>query len=128
VEGNSQTARERGGEGAELGRRLGVADLEMLGLALEGAALVADPRVDEGLGRLDEATAAALEGQAAISISSAWACCFMVSACTAVLDFERAFAWCDRIAEFAERYSSRYMLAFCRGEYGGCAAPEGRSA
>ena len=27
-------------------------------------------------------------------------------------------AWCDRIAEFAERYGSRYMLAFCRAEYG----------
>jgi DNA-binding NarL/FixJ family response regulator len=35
-----------------------------------------------------------------------------------VYDFERAFAWCDRIAEFADRYGSRYMLAFCRAEYG----------
>ena len=33
-------------------------------------------------------------------------------------DYERAFEWCDRIAEFAERYGSRYMLAFCRAEYG----------
>jgi LuxR family transcriptional regulator, maltose regulon positive regulatory protein len=39
-------------------------------------------------------------------------------ACTAVLGFERAFEWCDRIAEFADRYGSRYMLAFCRAEYG----------
>jgi LuxR family transcriptional regulator, maltose regulon positive regulatory protein len=35
-----------------------------------------------------------------------------------VLDYGRAFEWCDRIAEFAERYGSRYMLAFCRAEYG----------
>ena len=42
----------------------------------------------------------------------------LVSACTAVRDYERAFEWCDRIAEFAERYGSRYMLAFCRAEYG----------
>jgi ATP/maltotriose-dependent transcriptional regulator MalT len=67
---------------------------------------------------LDEATAAALEGEAEIPISSAWTCCFLVSACTAVLDFERAAEWCDRIADFAERYGSRYMLAFCRAEYG----------
>ena len=33
-------------------------------------------------------------------------------------DYERAFEWCDRIAEFAERYGSRYMLASCRAEYG----------
>ncbi|HYY76029.1 MAG TPA: LuxR C-terminal-related transcriptional regulator [Gaiellaceae bacterium] len=103
---------------AELGRRFAVADLEMLGLALEGAALVACAEVEEGMRYLDEATATALEGDATIPISSAWTCCFMVSACTAVLDYERAFGWCDRIAEFAERYGSRYMLAFCRAEYG----------
>jgi LuxR family transcriptional regulator, maltose regulon positive regulatory protein len=67
---------------------------------------------------LDEATAAALEDEARIPISSAWAFCFLVSACTAVRDYERAFEWCDRIADFAERYGSRYMLAFCRAEYG----------
>ncbi|MGH3040534.1 MAG: LuxR C-terminal-related transcriptional regulator, partial [Gaiellaceae bacterium] len=64
------------------------------------------------------ATATAVEGEATIPISSAWACCILVSACMAVRDFERAFEWCDRIAEFAERYGSRYMLAFCRAEYG----------
>ncbi len=42
----------------------------------------------------------------------------MVGACTAVLDFPRAAEWCDRVAEFAERHGSRYMLAFCRAEYG----------
>jgi LuxR family transcriptional regulator, maltose regulon positive regulatory protein len=67
---------------------------------------------------LDEATATALAGEAMIPISGAWACCFLVTACSAVLDYERAFEWCDRIAEFAERYGSRYMLAFCRAEYG----------
>src|SRR5690606_12036181 len=46
-----------------------------------------------------------------------WTCCFLVTACTRVLDFERAFEWCDRIAEFAKRYGSRYMLGFCRAEY-----------
>ena len=103
---------------AEHGRRFGVVDLEMLGLALAGAALVASTQVTEGMRRLDEATAAALEGEAEIPISGAWACCFLVSACTAVRDFERAGEWCDRIAEFAERFGSRYMLAFCRAEYG----------
>ena len=75
--------------------------------------------VDEGMRRLDEATAAALEGEAAIPIAGAWAFCFLVTACSAVRDYERASEWCDRIAEFAESYGSRYMLAFCRAEYGG---------
>jgi LuxR family transcriptional regulator, maltose regulon positive regulatory protein len=116
--GDTETARDLGARAAELGRRFEVADLEMLGLALEGAALVACAEVEEGMRYLDEATATALEGEATIPISSAWACCFLVSACTAVQDFDRASAWCDRIAEFAERYGSRYMLAFCRAEYG----------
>src|ERR671922_2073487 len=90
----------------------------MLGLALQGATLVARAQVADGMRYLDEATATALAGEATIPIAGAWACCFLVSACSAVRDYERAFQWCDRIAEFAERYGSRYMLAFCRAEYG----------
>jgi LuxR family maltose regulon positive regulatory protein len=116
--GDTAHALELAGQAAELGRRLGVTDLEMLGLALEGATMVACAQVEQGMRYLDEATAAALEGDAAVPISGAWACCFLVTACSAVRDYERAFEWCDRIAEFAERYGSRYMLAFCRAEYG----------
>jgi LuxR family maltose regulon positive regulatory protein len=116
--GDTGSAAELAGRAAELGRQFGVADLEMLGLALEGATLVSCARVGEGMRCLDEATAAALEGEATIPISSAWAFCFLVSACLAVRDYDRAFDWCDRIAEFADRFGSRYMLAFCRAEYG----------
>lgn len=116
--GDTPRARELAGFAAELGRRFAVPDLEMLGLALDGAALVASAQVQEGMRCLDEATVTALEGEATIPASSAWACCFLVGACTAVFDFERAFEWCDRIAEFAERYGSRYFLAFCRADYG----------
>jgi DNA-binding NarL/FixJ family response regulator len=118
AQGDSERARELAAAAAALGRRLDVPDLEMLGLALEGTTLVACADVEEGMSCLDEATATALEGEAQIPISGAWACCLLVSACTAVLDYERAFEWCDRIAEFAERYGSRYMLGFCRAEYG----------
>ena len=117
--GDSDRAIELAVEAAAIGRRLEVPDLQMLGLALEGATLVAGAHVDEGMRRLDEATAAALEGEAEVAIAGAWACCFLVTACSAVRDYERASEWCDRIAEFAERYGSRYMLAFCRAEYGG---------
>jgi LuxR family transcriptional regulator, maltose regulon positive regulatory protein len=116
--GETAKAAELGAQAAEAGRRFDVADLEMLGLALEGAALVAGARVADGMRRLDEATATAVAGEAAIPMSGAWTCCFLVTACTKVLDYERASEWCDRIAEFAERYGSRYMLAFCRAEYG----------
>ena len=116
--GDADRAIARAGEAAAIGRGFGVPDLEMLGQALEGATLVAGAQVDEGMARLDQATAAALAGDAAIPIAGAWAFCFLVTACLAVRDYERAAEWCDRIAEFAERYGSRYMLAFCRAEYG----------
>ena len=116
--GDTQRAAELARTASELGRRLGVPDLEMLGLALEGATLVACAQVQDGMRRLDEATVSALEGGAANPISGAWTFCFLVSACTAVLDYGRAAQWCDRIAEFAERFGSRMMLAYCRAEYG----------
>ncbi len=118
LDGDTEMARSLAVRAAEVGRRLDVPDLEMLGLALEGASLVACAEVREGMRRLDEATAAALEDRAQIPISGAWTFCFLVSACMAVADLDRASAWCDRIARFSERYGSRYMLAFCRAEYG----------
>jgi DNA-binding CsgD family transcriptional regulator len=117
LRGEHRLAEARGMETAQLGRRFNVADLEMLGLALQGAVLVARGRVDAGMPCLDEASAIALTGDAAIPMSSAWTCCFLVTACTQVLDYDRACEWCDRIAQFAQRYGSRYMLGFCRAEY-----------
>ncbi|MGH3072687.1 MAG: helix-turn-helix transcriptional regulator [Gaiellaceae bacterium] len=119
-------ARRLGAYAAEIGRRFDVPDLEMLGLGLEGAALVAAAQVPEGMRCLDEATAAALAGEATIPISSAWTCCFLVTACAAVQDYERASEWCERIEAFAERYGSRYMLGFCRAEYGAVRVWRGR--
>ena len=116
--GDTERAGELARTASDLGRRVGVADLEMLGLALEGATLVSCARVEDGMRRLDEATVSALGGGASNPISEAWTFCFLVSACTATLDFGRAAQWCDRIAEFAERYGSRMMLAYCRAEYG----------
>jgi DNA-binding NarL/FixJ family response regulator len=118
MRGEAELAGELGARAAELGRQLEVPDLEMLGLALEGSTLVTRGRTDEGMRCLDEATAAAVAGDATLPVSGAWACCFLVSSCLTVRDLERAAEWCDRIAAFAERYGSRYLLAFCRAEYG----------
>jgi DNA-binding CsgD family transcriptional regulator len=124
--GEPERAAELARTSTELGARLGVPDLVMLGLALEGSTLVACGEVREGMRRLDEATATALAEEAAIPIAGAWSCCFLVTACVAVRDYERAFEWCDRIAAFADRYGSRYMLAFCRAEYGAVDLSRGR--
>jgi LuxR family transcriptional regulator, maltose regulon positive regulatory protein len=124
--GDTEAASALAADATQLGRRFGVPDLEMLGLALEGATLVGCARVDEGMRCLDEATATALGGEAEIPISGAWTFCIMVGACTAALDFGRASEWCDRVADFAERFGSRYMLAYCRAEYGAVHVWRGR--
>jgi DNA-binding NarL/FixJ family response regulator len=116
-QGRTETALELAAQAAEIGRRFDVPDLQMLGLALRGVLLVTCAEVEEGMGCLDEATATALEGEATVPISAAWACCFLVTACEAVRDYPRAFEWCDRIAEFSGRYGSTYMLGFCRTHY-----------
>jgi LuxR family transcriptional regulator, maltose regulon positive regulatory protein len=116
--GDSARTLELAASTAGVGRRLGVPDLEMLGLALEGATLVSRAQVEDGMRLLDEATTAAIEDEAAVPIAGAWTFCFLVTACIAVRDYDRASEWCDRIAEFADRHGSRYMLAFCQSEYG----------
>ncbi|QZY29733.1 LuxR family transcriptional regulator [Nocardioides coralli] len=126
IVGDTGRALELATRAAEVGRDLGVPDLEVLGLALRGAVLVSEADVEEGMGCLDEATAAALAGETTIPISGAWACCFLVGSCNAVRDFERAGQWCERIEELAERYGSRYLLATCRAEYGAVYLWQGR--
>ncbi len=108
------SARGRAGRARGL---VGARDAVMLGLALGGATDVSAGRVEAGMRRLDEAAAAALEGST-VPIARAWTFCFLVTACITVLDYDRAAAWCDRIAEFAQRNGSRMMLGFCRAEYG----------
>lgn len=116
--GDAASSRRLSVRAAALGRQFGVPDLEMLGLALEGTGLVGAAMVKEGMACLDEAAATAIGSEPAIPISRAWTCCLLVSACEAVRDYPRAYQWCDRIAEFAERYGSAYMLGFCRVHYG----------
>ncbi len=102
----------------EVGRTLDVPDLVMLGLGLQGAVLVADGDVDAGMALLDEAAATAVSEPSAIPISSAWTCCFLVTACEQIGDYPRAYEWCGQIEAFARRYESRYMMGFCRAHYG----------
>ena len=103
---------------ASVGRRLAVTDLEMLGLALEGATLVSGGIVHEGMGRLHGATTIARKEGAAVPIAAGWTFGYQVAACLAVGDYRRAAEWCDRIRDFANRHGSRYMFGSYRAGYG----------
>jgi LuxR family maltose regulon positive regulatory protein len=100
-----------------IGRSLGESDIELSAIALEGMALASSGKVAEGIRQLDEASAAAMAGE----ISELWAvgraCCYLITACERVRDFERAFQWCERMLEFAQRWRIRSLFAVCRAHY-----------
>ena len=109
-------ARLLGARAVELGRAFRTPELEMLGLGLEGRALVSEGSFEEGMRRLDEATTVALAGEAKLLYCVAWACCYLVSACERVRDYERAAQWCTRVGEFCGQHDI-FLLNTCRAHY-----------
>jgi ATP/maltotriose-dependent transcriptional regulator MalT len=123
--GDADLALEHGRAAADLGRRLEVPDLEAIGLAQEGVALVARGEVAAGMSRLDEGSAIARAENLHVPVSLAWALCYVVSACERVGDFARAVQWCGAMREVAERWHGRQILGICRTSYGCILAAQG---
>jgi DNA-binding CsgD family transcriptional regulator len=118
-------ARRLAAHAVELGRSFGVPEVEMLGLGLEGRALVSEGDLDEGMRRLDEATTVALQGEARLLYCVAWACCYVISACERVRDYERATQWCGRVGEFCDQHDI-FLLNTCRAHYASVLSWQGR--
>ena len=126
VDEDPAAARRLAGQALEIGRRFGVPELEMVGLGLEGVALVSEGDLAAGMGRLDEAVAAALSGEAEILVCVAWACCYLIAACEQVRDYDRAGEWCERVGEFCKRYGIALPLSVCKANYAGVLTWQGR--
>jgi len=114
---DAAAARERGDVALELGQKLGLLDLEMLARALEGLVLVAEGQVDEGMRRLDEATASALAGEMAALDAVGATCCFLVHACERVRDYDRAAQWGERVKRFSREWGIAPSLTVCRTQH-----------
>ena len=125
VDANPERAQSLASYAAELGRSLGVPDLEALGLALEGSALVLRGDVDAGMLLLDEASAIAAGEELHLPITPAWAFCCLIFACDGVGDFPRAAQWCEIMRRFSERWGGRQMMGVCRSAYGRVLATSG---
>jgi DNA-binding CsgD family transcriptional regulator len=119
------TARRLAARAVELGRAFGAPELEMLGLGLEGRALVSDGEWEEGMRRLDEATTVALQSGATLLYCVAWACCYLISACERVRDYERATQWCARVGDFCSQHDI-FLLNTCRAHYASVLSWQGR--
>ena len=125
LEEDTAKARQLAARAVELGRMFGSPELEMLGLGLEGRALVSDGELAEGMGRLDEATTVALAGEARLLYCVAWACCYLISACERVRDFDRAAQWCERVGDFCSQHDI-FLLNTCRAHYASVLSWQGR--
>lgn len=116
--GDPAQARRLAGEARELGHRLGAVDLEMFALATEGAALVAEGEITDGMRRLDEAAAAALGGEFEDLRAAGWTCCYLIGACERVRDFGRAAQWCREVEAFSRRLDIRFVTGVCQTHHG----------
>ncbi|HST05447.1 MAG TPA: tetratricopeptide repeat protein [Chloroflexia bacterium] len=118
-EDDTSTTLKLAGRGVEIGRALGLIDLEMFGLALQGFALVSEGKVDEGMRCLDEATTAATGGEISNRTAIGSTCCCLIFACERVLDYDRALEWCERLQDYCERTGYVPLLGVCRSHYAG---------
>ena len=117
-----ELARAASGGGARRRRR----DLEAMGLALEGEALVAEGEFAEGLRLLDGAAAMAIASGSDDFACVTTTCCSMLAACEVAADVERASQWCEVTTEYALRYGMRNIFAICRTSYAGVLISCGR--
>ncbi len=101
----------------DIGRRLGLVDLEMLAMALQGLALVSSGKVAEGMPRLDEVAVAAMSGEMTDLLAIGFACCYLITACERARDFDRAEQWCKRVDTFCKRTQFGTLFSICRIQY-----------
>ena len=115
-----------GADARACGRECGDLDLEMQGLSLEGLALVAEGRVEEGMLLVEEAAAAVLGGELSGADVAGWICCHLIYACERVSDTRRAAEWCGAMRGFCERWEMPGMFGMCRAHHGSVLVSEGR--
>ncbi len=101
----------------EAARSLGLTDVEMLALVIEGLALVTAGRVQEGVARVDEAATAVMAGDIDDLVIAGTILCYTMDACGRVRDYDRAQQWCDRVKRWAEEQRFPVIFAACRPHY-----------
>jgi LuxR family maltose regulon positive regulatory protein len=105
-------------ESLRLARDSNCPDVEVLATALNGLALVMNAQPARGLALLDEAAAAALAGDISDPYAAGLTCCYLISACDRIRDYDRAAQWCARLREFSSRQRFAILMTTCRLQYG----------
>ncbi len=116
-DGDPDRADRHAAEAIRIGRALGTIDLEMVGRALQGLALVTSGAVADGMRTLDEVNAAVVAGELKDLIAIGLSCCYLIAACDRVRDYDRASQWCTRLKAFCAKWGLRPLFAVCRTQY-----------
>jgi LuxR family transcriptional regulator, maltose regulon positive regulatory protein len=116
-EGDPQRALAMADEGIRVARKAGSLDMEMLGRAVRGLALVTAGSVQEGMRCLDEVNAAVIAGELTDLVAIGLSSCYLIAACERVRDYDRAVQWCKRLKIFCTQWGLRPLLAVCRTQY-----------
>jgi DNA-binding NarL/FixJ family response regulator len=95
--GDYASAEDAAGRAAEIGARVGDADLLTLALHFQGRALMKEGRVREGLALLDEAMVAVVAGEVWPPVAGN-IYCSMIDACQEISDLRRAHEWTAALA------------------------------
>jgi LuxR family maltose regulon positive regulatory protein len=116
-DGEPDRANDHAARGIRVAQGIGSKDLELLGRALQGLALVAAGAVAEGMCGLDEVNAAVVAGEMTDRVLIGLACCHMIAACDRVRDYDRALQWCARFKALGAAWGLRPLFAVCRAQY-----------
>lgn len=116
-DGDPDRAHALAAQGIQTARIAGNVDLEMLGLSVQGLALVTSGAVAEGMRHLDEVNAAILAGDLKDPVVIGLSSCYLIAACERVRDYDRAVQWCTRLKAFCETWGLRPLFAVCRTQY-----------
>ncbi len=112
-----ETALRLGEEAVEIARKLNDFDLEMMGIALEGLAMVCSGEIESGMQRLDEAATASIAGEISDLAVGVDICCYLITACEWVQDYSRAVQWCYSVKGTTGDGTYPLMFSLCQIHY-----------
>jgi DNA-binding NarL/FixJ family response regulator len=116
-DGDIEQARQRRDNALALARELNNLDVEMMAVGIDGLLLIREGKFADGMLRVDEAMTAAVGGEMSDLAAIGNTCCFLIYACEAVADYDRAAQWCERTREFCRRMGLDAFFAICRNYY-----------
>jgi len=112
--GDTSGARERLAESLRVAQQVGLHEVELMGLGLEGVMLVHEGDLAEGMRRLDEVTTAAVSGELTDHRANGQACCYLLTTCEEIGDFERAAQWLARVRQHHDPLQLVPFDNYCR--------------